>query len=223
MVVVHDQLSAASHTVLSLLLSLQSCIRDSRTNAPTVSLIHLSSRQFEDKFPGFAAWREQHKGVPAAQTLDELASNKGSGGGSSRKRARQPGSSSSVQPGGVQSTKKKPGVGSKRRQQQEGVDDEDDSDPWISDPDEEGSDVLINADDDWNEGGLGRTETGRFEGLAGAVASRVCSIGVGVLGNMKLTSTVAVEVGAAVDRIGLCTAEQCTEQQQQGAVLGYDE
>lgn len=137
-------------------LTMQGVVHNTKFSAPTVSVTHLSSRQFEAKFPGFAEWRLKHKGVPVSQTLDELNSNKNQGG-SSRKRLRQQhqqqnegqlpiGSSSSSSGGHVAATRRKAaaaggGKGSKRvarggkrfRQRQlQHSDDEDWVEEWLS-------------------------------------------------------------------------------------------
>jgi hypothetical protein len=62
---------------LLLLLLPQACIRVWGLHGP-------NARNFEDRFPGFAAWREQHKGVPADVTLGCTLS-----GGRVRKRNRK--------------------------------------------------------------------------------------------------------------------------------------
>lgn len=40
-----------------------------------------NGRTFEDRYPGFAAWRQQHKGVAANTTLGTVARQRGGGGG----------------------------------------------------------------------------------------------------------------------------------------------
>jgi hypothetical protein len=59
---------------LSACLSLQASVRVWNVHGP-------NAKNFEEQYPGFAAWREQHKGVSVDVTL---AATEGSGSGTKR-------------------------------------------------------------------------------------------------------------------------------------------
>jgi hypothetical protein len=93
------------------------------------SVTSVSSKVFEERFPGFSLWRELNKGVVASKTLQEIGPAKPGGWN------RGSGSSSSYERSTRQRQQHQQGGSRKQRRSTVGDDDDEDEDDWMGDDD----------------------------------------------------------------------------------------